>query len=160
MARSLTILLRICVIATAAAMLLLCAHAARAQNFSPATGSTAAPPAGATDSVYGFNPGQGTPQSADPLEQGAGYAPAPQQAAPQAPYGYYPSMAQQAASAPSPYPPAAQPQAPYGYNAAQYAAAAPPGPLQRTTNYGTQAPTDPQAFYQQPYNGGARTNST
>src|SRR5580700_8796559 len=129
MARSLTILLRICVIATAAAMLLLCVHAARAQNFSPAAGS-AAPPAGATDSVYGFNPGQGTPQSADPLEQGAGYAPAPQ-----APYGYYPSMAQQAAPAPSPYPPAAQPQAPYGYNATQYAAAAPPGPSQRPTNY-------------------------
>ena len=183
MGRSLALLLRFCVIASAVAVLILGVRAAHADDFAPAPGSV--PVSG---SVYGFNPGQGLPSTgvADAVPAPAPYvaagpysygAPQPNFAQPPAPYvaagpyGYntlpqqnftpsLPPAAQPPASAaPAPRYSVAQAQTPYGYNPALYPAPAqaPYGQARpvATTNYGTQMTADPQAYYQDPYNGAA-----
>ena len=184
MGRSLALTLRLCVIASAVAVLVLGVRTARAEDFTPVPGAVQV-----SEPVYGFNPGQGLPKipAADPSFAPAPYvaagpygynsapqqqyfAPPPQQQpAPYvaaAPYGYNNAPQQNYAPPSAPVAPApitvAQAQTPYGYNPALYAAApqgqaygAAPGRTYAATNYGTQMTADPQAYYQDPNNGGA-----
>lgn len=166
MSRSLLLVLRFCIVASAVAMVILCARAVHAQDAGNQNAGNQNAGVQNSEQVYGFNPGQGSPPNQDtPASAASSAVPAAgggYTAAPQIPYGYNATDFSPAAPQQPQQPTqqtVAQQQPSSGIGPAAYGYQTGHGPAGPPTNYGTQAPSNAQAYYQPPDNGMGRGNA-